>query len=194
MSASADRQPPQRDARHAPAPRAAWARELFSFPNPVNEKAARTVAAGAAALAVVTLVTGWGWLTVPLSLGFLARVATGPTLSPLGQLATRVIAPRLGAARPTAGPPKRFAQGIGAVVTTAAALWWLIGGWGAGPFALVALIAVAATLESALGFCIGCRAFAVLMRLGIVPESVCLDCADVSRRIARALQERPAAS
>lgn len=167
-------------------------RSLFSFPNPVNDKAARTVAAGVAMIAVATLITGWGWVTIPLALGFLARVATGPTLSPLGQLATRVIAPRLGPPRLAPGPPKRFAQGIGAVVTTAAALSWLAGGWGPAPIALLALITVAATLESALGFCIGCRAFAVLMRLGLIPDTVCAECADISQRVSRALAERAA--
>lgn len=170
-----------------------WARTLFSFPNPVNEKAARTVAAGVVVIAVATLATGWGWLTIPLALGFIARVATGPTLSPLGQLATRVIAPRLGPPRLVPGPPKRFAQGIGAVVTAAAAAAWLIGGWGAWPIALLALIVVAATLESAFGFCIGCRVFAVLMRLGLIPDDVCAECADVSQRVSRALAERAAA-
>jgi hypothetical protein len=29
----------------------------------------------------------------------------------------------------------------------------------------------------------GCTAFRWLMRVGLVPESVCLDCADISRRI-----------
>ena len=58
---------------------------MFEFPNPVNEKAARTVAAGVVVLCVATLVLtiavghGWIWLTVVLAYGFLARVATGPT-------------------------------------------------------------------------------------------------------------------
>ncbi|MGH9271283.1 MAG: DUF4395 family protein, partial [Ilumatobacteraceae bacterium] len=56
----------------------------------------------------------------PLALGFLARVLAGPTLSPLGQLATRVVAPRLGRPRLVPGPPKRFAQSIGLALTTAA--------------------------------------------------------------------------
>ena len=42
----------------------------------------------------------------------------------------------------------------------------------------MALIA-AAGLESILGFCVGCRLFALLMRAGLIPESVCLECADV---------------
>ncbi len=37
-------------------------------------------------------------------------------------------------------------------------------------------------LEAAFGLCVGCRLFSVLMRLGLVPEEVCLDCADITRR------------
>ena len=44
-----------------------------------------------------------------LAYGFVARVLTGPTLSPLGQLVTRVVTPALDIeARPVPGPPKRF--------------------------------------------------------------------------------------
>ena len=49
--------------------------------------------------------------------------------------------------------------------------------------ALVAGLAVAASLEAALGFCLGCKVFALLMRVGVIPEEICLDCADISRRI-----------
>jgi hypothetical protein len=167
-------------------------RELFSFPNPVNELAARTVAAGVVLLAAITLVlsttlgSGWLWLTALIAAGFVARVLTGPTLSPLGQLATRVIAPRLGPARPVAGPPKRFAQGMGAVMSLAAVI--LHFGFGADGAAevIVGLIVVAATLESAFAFCIGCRVFAALMRIGVIPETVCLECANVSARLQHA--------
>ncbi|HEX7425625.1 MAG TPA: DUF4395 family protein, partial [Mycobacterium sp.] len=77
-------------------------RKIIGFPNPVNEKAARTVAGGVLLLCSVTLVLSltvgdrWLWLTVPIALGFVARVLTGPRLSPLGQVATRLVAPRLG--------------------------------------------------------------------------------------------------
>jgi len=47
---------------------------------------------------------------------------------------------------------------------------------------LVALLAGAALLESAFGLCLGCKVFTVLMRLGLVPETVCAACADVSVR------------
>ncbi|MGH2947858.1 MAG: DUF4395 domain-containing protein, partial [Solirubrobacteraceae bacterium] len=91
---------------------------MFSFPNPVNEKAARVVAGVVAVTALVTLATSAYWLLAPLAYGFWARVLTGPTLSPLGRFATAVAAPRLGPPKYVPGPPKRFAQGMGAAITT----------------------------------------------------------------------------
>src|SRR3954452_19451995 len=129
---------------------------LFSFPHPVNEKAARSVAGLVVVLTAITLATGAWWLTVPLALGFWARVLTGPTLSPFGQLATRVIAPRLGPPRYVSGPPKRFAQGMGAAMSSAAAVLALSGATTAATVVLALLIG-AATLESVFGYCIGCR-------------------------------------
>lgn len=160
---------------------------IFTFPDPVNEKAARTVAAGVLAAAIATLglslaiSTAWLWITAVLAAGFLARVLTGPTLSPLGQLATRTIAPLLGPAKLVPGPPKRFAQGIGLAVTGAATALLAAGIPGAAQVLLAVLI-VAAGLESILGLCLGCRIFAVLMRVGVIPESTCAACADISRR------------
>src|SRR5205823_14473770 len=58
-----------------------------------------------------------------LAYGFVARVLTGPTLSPLGQLVTRVVTPWLGLPpKYVSGPPKRFAQGIGVAFSTTAAI------------------------------------------------------------------------
>jgi len=158
-------------------------RRLFRFPDPVNEVAARTVAAGVVVMTGLALALGVPWLLVPLVYGFWARVLTGPTLSPLGQLATRVVVPLLPVApRPTPGPPKRFAQAIGTVLTTAAVVVWAAAGWGVAAEVLVGLVAGAAFLEAAFGLCLGCRIFAGLMRAGVIPESVCEACADVSRR------------
>ena len=155
---------------------------LFSFPHPVNEKAARVVAGGVLVLALVTLATGWYWLLAVMAYGFVARVLTGPTLSPLGRLATRVIAPRLGAPKYVSGPPKRFAQGIGATLATAGAVLALGFGDHAAADALLGLIVVAAGLESILAYCVGCKAFGLLMRTGVIPERVCADCADIWSR------------
>jgi hypothetical protein len=156
---------------------------FFSFPNPVNEVAARTVAAGVGVLAVFTLATRQWWIVLPLFLGFIARVTTGPRFSPLALFATKIVGPRL-PSRPVPGPPKRFAQGIGATVTGLAVLLHFAAGADWAVAGLLVLMVVFATLESALGFCVGCRIFNALMRAGMISESVCEECADISRRVA----------
>jgi hypothetical protein len=152
---------------------------MFSFPNPLNEKAARVVAGVVALAGVVVLLTGAHWLLVPLAYGFWARVLTGPTLSPLGRLASGVIAPRLGPPKYVAGPPKRFAQGMGAAFTTTAAVLALGFGLTSEADVLTGLLVVAATLESVFALCLGCQIFALLMRLGVVPEETCERCANI---------------
>jgi hypothetical protein len=156
---------------------------LLYFPNPVNEKAARTVAFVVLVICVVGLVTSSYWLFVPLAYGFVARVLTGPKLSPLGRIASSVVAPRLGAPRYVPGPPKRFAQGIGAALTTAGTIVAFGLAEHTAGDVLFALVVVAAGLESLAGYCVGCKLFALLMRSGLIPERVCPECADVSARL-----------
>jgi hypothetical protein len=164
---------------------------MFGFPNPVNEKAARVVAGVVALTGVLILLTGARWLLAPLAYGFWARVLTGPTLSPLGRVAMRVVAPRLGAPKYVAGPPKRFAQGMGAAFTTSAAVLAL--GFGADTAAdvLTVLLVVAATLESVFALCLGCQVFALLMRAGLVPEETCERCANIWAATPEADPARP---
>jgi hypothetical protein len=155
----------------------------FTFPNPVNEIAARLVAAGVLVMALGVALFGQTWILVPLAYGFVARVAAGPRYSPLGLFVTRVAVPRLGLApRNVPGPPKRFAQGMGAVICVAAAVL----AFGSGETGIARVLAggivVAATLESVFALCVGCKIFAGLMRLGVVPERICLECADLSAR------------
>jgi hypothetical protein len=155
-------------------------RRLLSFPNPVNETSARLVAGAVAVLAVATIAFQQGPLIAVLAYGFVARALTGPTLSPLGQLATRVVTPRLHVAhRYAPGPAKRFAQAVGACFTVTATLLYYVAGEQAAAFALLGVIAVFASLEAAVGLCVGCRVFYLAMRLGILPPSVCEDCARV---------------
>ena len=155
----------------------------LTFPHPVNEVAARLVAAGVLAMTLVVAVAGETWVLLPLAYGFLARVAAGPRYSPLGLLVTRVVVPRLDVPpRPVPGPPKRFAQAIGAVLSvTAVVLAFGLDEPGAARV-VAGLIAVAATLEAGFGLCVGCRIFAGLIRLGVVPERICLECADLAAR------------
>ena len=152
---------------------------FFSFPNPVNDVAARSVASGVVVVAAVALGTHQLWLTIPLAYGFIARVACGPRFSPLGLIATRIIAPKLGAhAKLVPGPPKRFAQAMGATFTLAALLAWTLGS-DLGAEVLLALLIVPAVFEAAFGLCVGCKIFALGIRSGLVPEDVCVECVEL---------------
>ena len=149
---------------------------LFSFPNPVNEFSARFVAGMVSILTIAAILTENQFVAGFLLYGFLARVATGPTLSPMGLLATRVIVPVLG--NPTklvAGPPKRFAQTIGLVFSATAFIMLML------DFVLIfqitlAILVIFALLESLAGFCAGCFVFNYLMKWKIIPQSVCESC------------------
>jgi hypothetical protein len=154
-------------------------RTLFRFPDPVNETSARVVAAGVVVEAVVFLAVREAWVFVPLVYGFAARVLTGPTLSPLGQLSTRVVTPLLTAVTNTTprfvpGPPKRFAQAIGSVFTGGAALAWALG-VPTVSYVLIALLMVAAGLEAVFAVCLGCIVYRFFRE--------CDDCNDISERL-----------
>ena len=97
-------------------------------------------------------------------------------------LAQRVIAPRLGPKKPVPGPPKRFAQGMGAVMATTALVFALPLGDHAAADVVLGFFVVAAGLESIFAYCLGCKVFAGLMRVGVVPRSMCEECADISSR------------
>jgi hypothetical protein len=139
-------------------------RNAFGFPAVVNEKAARVVAGGVVLITATALLTGWLWLSAVLAIGFALRVAAGPRYSPLGQLATKVVAPRLGEPKLVAGPPKRFAQAVGLVFTLFA-----LAGFGL-PTSAVTAVATAAALaaaflNTAFGVCLGCEVYLVLRRI-----------------------------
>ncbi|CAB5015961.1 MAG: DUF4395 domain-containing protein [Actinobacteria bacterium] len=159
-------------------------KSFFSFPHPVNETSARIVAGGVVAMSVLFLVTQSGWVLVPLTYGFVARVLTGPTMSPLGRIATQVVTPRLkGNHKFVPGPPKRFAQGVGLLFSGAASLLWATGNLGAAQVVIAALV-VAAGLESFFAICLGCIMFGVLMRMGVIPEDICEECSNIHLRSA----------
>ena len=155
-------------------------KKLFEFPNPVNEISARIVASGVVVMCLLTIILDLKWMTLVIAYGFIARVLTGPKLSPLGLFVTKVVTPRV-PIEPMwcPGPPKRFAQGIGVVFSVtavvlvygfdnASAAYWVLGA-----------LTVAASLEAYLGICLGCKMFALLMKVGVIPEEVCERCNDI---------------
>ncbi|MEO6123964.1 MAG: DUF4395 domain-containing protein [Ilumatobacteraceae bacterium] len=154
----------------------------FTFPNRVNQASARLVGAGVVLQCVAFLVFRQDWQLIPLTYGFVARVASGPRFSPLGQLVTRVLTPRVAPDhRLVPGPPKRFAQGIGSTLSIAASAAWLLDAQ-AVSIVLIAGITIAATLESVFGLCLGCVIFNRLMAWNVIPADVCEACNDISLR------------
>lgn len=158
-------------------------RQFFSFPNPVNETSARLVALGVVVQAVAFLVFREGWLLAPFVFGFAARVLTGPTMSPLGQFSVRLATPfveqRLGVvSRRVPGPPKRFAQVVGLVFTSGAAVGWA-GGTTWLTYVLLGALVIAASLEAFAAICLGCIAYSAIWG--------CADCDDISERLQQAV-------
>lgn len=159
------------------------------FPSVVDEVTVRLIAGVVLVLTTVTLATQQWWLLSVLAIDFTLRAVIGPQVSPIARLVQGWVRPRVSAPkRPTAGAPKRFAASIGAVLTVAATALWLFHASTGSGSALVAVVAITVVmvvfpaLESVLGLCVGCVLFGQLMRLGLVPEDVCLDCADITRR------------
>ena len=154
----------------------------FPFPNPANETSARLVAAGVVLISTTFLLTNSTFVLVALAYGFAARVAAGPTFSPLAIFVTRVVTPKLNFNHKfVPGPPKRFAQTIGLVFSSSALLLALLDFSLAAKLVIAGLI-FAALLESVFAICLGCIAFSYLMKLGAIPESVCESCNDISLR------------
>jgi hypothetical protein len=152
------------------------------FPRVVDDVTVRLIAAVVLALSLVALYMQW-WIYAVLAVDFTLRTVVGPKASPLAIIVQRFVRPAVRLPRrPTAGAPKRFAAGVGAVLTSVAAILWLLD---FAPMVVVAIgvvMVVFPALESILGVCVGCKVFGVLMKLGVVPEEICLECADISLR------------
>lgn len=159
------------------------------FPAVVDDVTVRLIAAVVLVFGVTALATQQRWLYAVLAADFVLRASLGPRFSPVAQLVITVIRPYIALRpRPTAGAPKRFAAGIGAVLTTGATALWVISLVTASTGVLVAVAAIGVlmvifpALEAVAGVCVGCQAFAGLMRLGVIPDEVCLECSDITRR------------
>ena len=156
-------------------------KQIFTFPHPVNEYAARGVALQVIVLTIIIISTEFWPLLFLLTYEFLARVFTGPTLSIMGQISTRVLTPLvIKKTRTVPGLPKQFAQSIGLAFTTTALCLIFFGDLVFAAKLVLAILGVFAALESFLGFCAGCWTFSLLMRARIVPANVCERCTNIT--------------
>ena len=155
----------------------------FPFPNPANETSARLVAGGVVLISAAFLLTNSTLILLALTYGFAARVVAGPAFSPLALIVTRIITPKLNFNHKfVPGPPKRFAQTIGLTFAATALILSLLDYSLAAKLVIAALI-FAATLESVFAICLGCIMFSLLMKRGLIPQSVCESCNDISLRV-----------
>ena len=154
----------------------------YPFPNPANETSARLVAGGVVIISTTFLLTNSTLILLALTYGFAARVAAGPAFSPLALFVTRIVTPKLNFNHKfVPGPPKRFAQTIGLTFAASALVLTLLDYSFAANLVIAALI-FAATLESVFAICLGCIMFSSLMKLGVIPQSVCESCNDITLR------------
>lgn len=165
---------------------------MSSFPRVVDDVSVRLVAAVVLVVTVLALALGAWWLYVPLLVDFALRAGIGPQASPVALAVNRWVRPRLSTPkRPTAGPPKRFAATIGVVMCAAIVALWATGAAYPLLVGLGVVMVLFPALESIFGICAGCLLFSALMRVGLVPEEVCLECADISLRQRRVAGSQP---
>jgi len=132
----------------------------------------RFAAAVTAVVLAVVLITGSAWLLAVQAAVFAVGALAGLRRSPYGAFFRVLVAPRLGP--PTEREPEtapRFAQSVGlafalaGVVGYAAGLQWL-------GFAATALAWVAAFLNAAFGFCLGCEFYLLIRRVFPIRKGV----------------------
>jgi hypothetical protein len=111
--------------------------------------------------------------------GFFARLITGPSLSPIALLVTKILIPKMG--NPyleCPGPPKRFAQFIGFIFTSSAFVFAMRGQTRTA-YLLIGILAIFASFESIMGFCAGCWFFKKMILWGWIPQRVCEKCNNI---------------
>lgn len=157
---------------------------FFSFPELINEVAARLVAIGVLVLSSVVLfllIDKNNYVLIFLSIliyGFLARVSSGPKISPLALFVTKLLVPRLNfKEKLVPGPPKRFAQGIGLIFSLFTAITFVVN-LNSISILLISILILFAALEAFIGFCAGCKVFKLLMNIGLIPNDVCEKCSN----------------
>lgn len=129
---------------------------LISAP-PAATPGGRVADPGFIAVAIVAALFLWG--------------VVSPRTAPWGVVFRRFVRPRLAPPAELEDPrPPRFAQGVGLFVTALGLLLHLLGVPWALPLAAAAAL-IAAFLNAAFGFCLGCQIYLLLQRAGILGRS-----------------------
>ena len=110
------------------------------------------------------LITGSVWLLGAQLLVFAIGAVAGLRYAPYGIVYRRLVRPRLGPpARTEPEAPPRFSQGVGMVFAAGGVVGYALGATAVG-IALTALALVAAFLNAAFDFCLGCQVYLFIQR------------------------------
>lgn len=138
-------------------------------PQQVDSNVPRGKAALHAILPAIAFLLGGrpaGVLAAAVGAAMAASVIGGPRYSVIGLIYRKAIAPlfKLGAGKPEALAPHRFAEMVGAAFLLVAGSFYLLGQEAIG--GTLALVVVAlATLNAAAGICVGCQMYVLVKRL-----------------------------
>ena len=149
-----------------------------SYPDLVHQGVARTVALQTLILTLLAISFKQPLLLSFVVFEFLVRTLYGPRFSLVSRIA-KTFQPLLFASddKKLTGSPKRFAQFAGLLFSASAGIAWLLTGQFTWPFYLLAVLTIFSALEAIVGWCAACFVFNYLMKIGLVPESVCVKCA-----------------
>jgi hypothetical protein len=131
---------------------------------PLDPRGVRFAAIVTTVVLALVLVSGSGWLAAAQALVFALAAFAGMRFAPYGVLYRVAVAPRLGP--PTEredAAPVRFSQTVGFVFAALGAVGYLSGLTVLGIVA-TALALVAAFLNAAIGFCLGCEMYGLIAR------------------------------
>jgi hypothetical protein len=112
----------------------------------------------------VVLITSSAWLLGVQLLVFAIGALAGLRYAPYGLVYRRLIRPRLGPpTRTEPEAPPRFSQGVGMVFAAGGVLGYALGATAVG-IALTALALIAAFLNAAFDYCLGCQMYLFIQK------------------------------
>jgi len=159
---------------------------FFSFPELINDVAARLVASTViitCLLIILFMPTNSEfslYLSFFLLYEFFARTSSGPKISLIALLVTKIIVPKLDLNKKMLpGPPKRFAQFIGLIFSIAITVFIFLQIQYLAVF-FISILVFFASLEAFLGYCFGCKVFKFLILVNLIPKRVCEKCNDLN--------------
>jgi hypothetical protein len=131
---------------------------------PLDPRGVRFAAAVTTVVLALVLITGSGWLALAQAIVFALPAVFGMRFSPYGALFRVAVRPRLGPPAETEdAAPVRFSQTVGLVFTVVATIGYLGGVTALGVVA-TAFALLAAFLNAAFGFCLGCEVYGLVTR------------------------------